>query len=75
MSEPQVTKVTIFTMQVCVPQSFSDEQVEHFANTDTPAGTMNGWRIRRQAEYTIPNQKERAPCDQRPDCVHLLLDC
>lgn len=70
----QVTRRGFLDMQVCVPVNMTDDEVIAFAEQEYPAGTKAGWQIRRQADYTIPNQLERAPCDLWPGHVHITLD-
>ena len=47
ISGPQVIRYTLFNIQVCVPKTFSDSEVEEFAERKCPCGTTKGWTIRR----------------------------
>lgn len=71
----QVTKNGLLDMQVCVPANYTDEQVEQFANAENPAGTRNGWAIRRQGSERLAGASERVQCSERPGFVHVMLDC
>lgn len=75
IDKPQVTKTSMLSMQVCVPSSFSDDQVTEFANAENLAGTQNGWTIRREGDKALMGRPERVPCDERCGCVHIMLDC
>lgn len=75
MSKPQVLRMTMLAMQVCVPKSFDDEQVEKFANTDRPAGTELGWKIRKEGHKLLNGDPERVQCRDHADCVHIMLEC
>ncbi|MDA0244924.1 MAG: hypothetical protein OT477_16025 [Chloroflexi bacterium] len=60
-------------MQVCVPASWTDNDVQGFANEQRPAGTAEGWRVRRENEC-LPGTRERASCQYRDGFVHIMLD-
>ena len=70
----QVTKVGILDMQVCVPVDWNDEQVVRFAEAENPAGTMNGWQIRKQGHERLSGDPERVQCANRADFVHIMLE-
>lgn len=75
MSEPEITKTSLLSMQVCVPESWPDEQVEEYANTSNPAGTTQGWVMRHDGDPALAGCDERVPCSEREGCVHIMLDC
>lgn len=77
MSEPNVSYIGFFDMQVCVPKEYSDKQVEEFANTAHLCGTTKGWTIRRQEQYEsdgCTDSLERVQCADHPENVHIMLD-
>ena len=77
-TEPMVTKTSMLSMQVCVPNDWTDEQVVAFANQQNPSGLDNGWSIRRQGSRYLAGAPERAACagdEGRPGFVHIMLDC
>lgn len=61
-------------MQVCVPRDWADEQVLEFANQSNPAGTENGWSIRKAGDKALADDPERNPCAERYGYVHIMLD-
>lgn len=71
----QVTRSGIFDMQVCVPSEWSDEDATAFANRENPAGTTNGWSIRRAGHEALAGAPERVACAQQPNRVHIMLEC
>ncbi len=73
--EAQVLRTGPLDMQVCVPESWDDEQVEYFANVENRAGTTMGWCIRRAGDAALVGDPERNPCTQRAGFVHIVLDC
>lgn len=76
--DPQVARTSALCMQVCVPAEFTDKQVVEFANNANPAGTQNGWIIRKQGNPALAGDNERVSCqgmNSRKDCVHIILDC
>ena len=76
-SEPMVTRMRLCSLQVCVPKDYTDEQVEEFANRDSPTGIKSDWRIRKQGDPMLDGDAERVPCgdESRKDCCHIMLDC
>lgn len=73
--EAEVTRWGILDMQVCVPSSWSDEQVCSFADMQNPAGTEMGWIIRREGDAFLSGDSERSVCEDRKGFVHIMLDC
>ena len=69
-----VTKIGIFSMQVCVPAEWTDAQVVEFANRENGCGTDNGWYIRRDGDPSLRGDPERRQCSQRDEYVHIMLD-
>lgn len=81
---PCVTLFGILHLQVCVPNTWSDEQVEEFANAESPTGLPCRWTIKRQPEYDVElaqgrikesGAHERSACTDRAGFCHLLLRC
>jgi len=72
--EAEITRSGLLDMQVCVPKTWMDHQIEEFANANNPAGTEAGWTIRRQGSSLLAGADERVPCEERNGCVHLMLD-
>jgi len=77
MNEPQVTRMALCSLQVCVPKTFTDAQVEEFANTEHPTGISSQWQMRHTGDASLNGAPERAQCDfpGREDCCHIMLDC
>ena len=76
--KPEVTKTSALSMQVCVPEEWTDDQVTAFANERNPAGTTLGWGIRRAGDPALGGDPERVSCsgaDSRSGYVHVMLDC
>lgn len=74
MSEPTLTRAGLLDCQVCVPASWSDDQVTEFAQKVNPCGTTHGWQVRKQGNKLLAGADERVQCAQRSDCVHIMLD-
>ena len=71
---PSVTWAGILCMQVCVPVEWSDSQVDEFAETMNPCGTVHGWHIRRQGHEHLSGCDERVKCEERDGYSHIMLD-
>lgn len=67
----EVTRVGVFSMQICVPERWTDEQAVTFAETTNPSGT-NGWFVRKDKE-SLADDSERNPCILKPGFVHITL--
>ena len=71
---PKVTHKGFIDMQVCVPQGWSDGQVEEFSEKEYPSGTELGWRIVREGREELSGYPERNPCERREGFVHIILE-
>ncbi len=71
--KPEVTRVGMLDMQVCVPENWTDVQIEDFANKENYCGTRNGWKIRKEDEL-LCGTPERNSCSERNGYVHVTLD-
>lgn len=60
---------SLFQKQVCVPATWTDEEIEAFANR-IPCGTTKGWTIE---EGSIGSPKY-AQCTKFASHVHVLLN-
>ena len=72
--EAETTQRGILSMQVCVPESWGDNQVKEFADNDNPCGTSNGWCIRKEGDDSLNGDPERRNCSDRKGFVHVMLD-
>lgn len=72
--KPEITQMNLFAMQVCVPKTFTDQEVLDFAEETSPCGTTQGWAIRKGCDVASNGYPERNPCDKRDGCVHIVLD-
>lgn len=73
-TEAQVTRTSALSMQVCVPESWTDEQIKAFAERENPCGSQNGWFIRKEGDEALAGSPERNPCASRVGFVHVMLD-
>ena len=71
---PEVTRVGVFDMQVCVPKEWTDAQAVEFANSANPCGTHAGWGVRKEGSKFLKGDPERVPCKDRKGMVHIVLD-
>lgn len=74
MVEAEVTQRGMFDMQVCVPGTWSDEDVKNFADREYPCGTDRGWFIRRAGDAALQGEPERTTCGIDAQRVHIMLD-
>ncbi len=70
----EVTQRGALSMQVCVPDDWTDAQVKDFADRGNLCGTTHGWFIRRKGDRALNGMPERNPCAQRTGHVHVMLD-
>lgn len=71
----EVIKAKGLAMAVCVPSGWTDEQIKEFADGENPAGTQNGWHVRKEGDECLRGTPERVPCSSRIDFVHVTLGC
>ena len=69
-----VIRRPLLDLQVCVPDSWTDEQVLAFAEVQSPSGTDGGWKIRRAGDELLRGDPERAACASKPGHVHIVLE-
>jgi hypothetical protein len=66
----EIIRKKVFSMQVCVPEDWTDEQIIEFANTDTPSGTTMGWAIYKGDD----GQPRSVLCADKEGHKHLVVD-
>ncbi len=71
---PQVTKLSMLAIQVCVSEHWTDYQATVFAESEYPCGTEHGWQIRKQGDVSLAGADERVACRGRHGYVHIMLD-
>ena len=74
MMMPEVTICGVISMQICVPEKYTDDQAIAFAEDKNPCGTLHGWQIRREGDRLLADSNERVSCDGRTGFVHIMLD-
>jgi hypothetical protein len=72
--EPNVPKVGLLDMQVCVPSEWTDKQALEFAEGENPCGTQHGWSIRREGSEHLSGSPERVDCCELEGFVHIMID-
>lgn len=73
-TEPEVTHHGVLDAQVCVPTSWTDDEVIDFLERRCPCGTTTGWHIRREGSELLSGGPERVACEGRAGFVHVMLD-
>ena len=73
-SRGTLNRAGLIDCQVCVPESWDDEQVIYFTEFAYPCGTENGWQIRKAGNKGLGGDPERQPCEKRKGYVHIILD-
>ncbi len=76
-SKPEVTFHGFLDLQVCVPKTLTDAQVEEFANIGQPTGIESGWKVKLESDPTMMGAPQRVQCghQDRNDCCHIMLSC
>lgn len=73
--KPEIVRANLFSLQVCVPVDWNDNQVISFAESASPSGTSAGWQIRKTGSEFLNGDPEHNPCLERSEHVHIVLDC
>ena len=72
--KPTITKCSLFSLQVCVPSDWTDEQVLVFTEKEMLCGTTTGWSIRKKGDKLLQGCPERNPCAKHEGFVHIMVD-
>lgn len=70
----EVTIIGFQDMQVCVPKTWTDEEVLEFAEKENSCGTKSGWAIRKEGDKLLEHDAERMQCHSYEDNCHIMLD-
>jgi hypothetical protein len=70
----EVVRFGVLDTQVCVPATWTDDEVKYFTDTMNPCGTNRGWGIRKNGDAALQGDLERRPCAKRKGFVHIMLD-
>ena len=74
-NDPMVTKNGVFDMQVCVPEGWSDDEVDSWANKENPSGTEGGWHMKHTGDESLSGCDERVKCEGRTGFIHIMFQC
>lgn len=69
MANPTVLNQNVFSLQLCVPKDWSNDQILKWVETVNPCGTKAGWQI-----VNEPDRKgnpARNPC---ADMIYLVVE-
>lgn len=69
----EVTQSKPLGIQVCVPESWNEDQTKGFADTVHPCGTSAGWFLAIEGDDVLSGDPSRVPCEDRPGFVHRVL--
>jgi hypothetical protein len=70
----EITRIGVFSMQVCVPADWDDRAVKQWADDENRCGTEYGWHVRKEGDKALAGDAERVQCESRPGHVHIMLD-
>jgi hypothetical protein len=73
--KPEIIKNRVLGMQLCVPVSFSENQILEFAEKENPCGAFNGWQLAKNGSMYLGGDEERVECLERPGFVHVVVGC
>jgi hypothetical protein len=71
---PEVTRLGVLDLQVCVPHTWDDDKIIGFAEREYPCGTSCGWFIRKEGNKRLDGHPERVECASRDGYVHVMLE-
>ena len=72
MDSAEVLRYGATEMQVCVPEDWTNEQVQAFAERENPSGV--GWLVREFGDPRAEGEPERTDCPEDFGWVHVTLD-
>jgi len=62
---PEIICAELLSLQLCIPQDWSNHDIENLAEEKNPCGTTHGWRF--------DESLGRVPCSDRPGFVHVIV--
>jgi hypothetical protein len=71
MADPNVVRHRLFSVQICVPAEFTDEQAIAAGEKLCPCGTEHGWSVAQPAR--LNGDPSRVTCEKYPENVHIVL--
>ena len=60
-------------MQVCVPETHTEEQIIAFAEKSDPCGTSHGWGIAKEGHPSLKGDPARVKCSEKSGHIHCVL--
>ena len=73
MNEAEIVRAKPLTMQVCVSEKWSKEEIEKFANKVNPSGISSKWEIVEEDDTCLNGDPLRVPCDDKEGYIHTVL--
>lgn len=73
-NKPEILRRGCLSVQVCVPETWTDQQAEVLANKEYLCGTTLGWGVRKDLKM-LNGDPERNPCSHKKGYVHIMMDC
>jgi hypothetical protein len=74
IGRPGVLTVAMYTVLVCVPDTWTDAEITAFTESREPSHQEPGWCIRHAGHPGLRGEPERLPCPCAPGWVRLVLD-
>jgi hypothetical protein len=76
VAEPQVLRVTLCYLQVCVPSRWTDTEVESWANRQRPTGISSKWKVTIHKSREGKKWPRYVRCESHPGhAKHVVLVC
>ena len=63
----------VFTLMLCIPESWSDKEAKEFAEKEEPSGVGAGWRVAEDGSPMIQGAMSRVPCQEVLGRVHVVV--
>lgn len=75
MEKPEILVKKPLGMRLCVPDTYTDEQIVKFAELENSCGTTGGWHVAKEGDECLCGCEARYKCDARPGFVHVVVYC
>lgn len=62
-------------MQVCVPNAWTTQRIEAFANANNCAGISSRWKRVKKGHSSLAGTNSKVPCAERKGYSHHVLVC
>lgn len=73
-SRPELIGSRLVSVQVCVPDNWSNDQVIDFVQRMPVSWEKEAWEVRKDGDVLLCGHPAKTPCKKKPGYIHMFLD-